>query len=210
VQPPRGLQAAARYLASRPVFFFYTDLQGVTNLAPTSREVRRCAGLPPHPRVDEATEVGTKTPARSGEGNRNSDGQHSCGAPQPGQVLRAPSQPKKPPDPTIAMNRHMVAGRNDGEGGTRTRTGSSPTPNGDLRRSAGKQVASGRSESPAIHGQRRRRQIKMAQRAKPAGRPVAWAQGYKWIAMSRDSKPGVGCFARRSTIDIYSTRNRPS
>ncbi|MBP3952472.1 glutamate synthase large subunit [Bacillus suaedae] len=104
----------------------------------------------------------------------------------------------------IAMNR--IGGRsNSGEGGE------SPDrftvdPNGDLRRSAIKQVASGRfgvnsnylTNADEI-------QIKVAQGAKPGeGGHLPGKKVYPWIAEVRGSTPGVGLISPPPHHDIYS------
>ncbi len=81
-----------------------------------------------------------------------------------------------------------------------------PDPNGDSRRSAVKQVASGRfgvtSEflvnSDDI-------QIKMAQGAKPGeGGQLPGSKVYPWVAKTRHSTPGVGLISPPPHHDIYS------
>ena len=104
----------------------------------------------------------------------------------------------------IAMNR--LGGRsNTGEGGEDPDR-YTPDPNGDLRRSAIKQVASGRFgvtleylvNSDDI-------QIKIAQGAKPGeGGQLPGAKIYPWIAATRFSTPGVGLISPPPHHDIYS------
>jgi glutamate synthase (NADPH) large chain len=104
----------------------------------------------------------------------------------------------------IAMNR--LGGRsNTGEGGEDPDR-FTPDANGDLRRSAIKQVASGRfgvtaeylSNSDDI-------QIKMAQGAKPGeGGQLPGHKVYPWIAKTRYSTPGVGLISPPPHHDIYS------
>ena len=104
----------------------------------------------------------------------------------------------------IAMNR-LGGKSNTGEGGENpdrfTRD-----PNGDLRRSAIKQVASGRfgvtshylSNADDI-------QIKMAQGAKPGeGGQLPGHKVYPWVADTRHSTPGVGLISPPPHHDIYS------
>ncbi|MEU3308679.1 glutamate synthase large subunit [Nocardiopsis sp. NPDC006832] len=104
----------------------------------------------------------------------------------------------------IAMNR-LGGKSNTGEGGEDpdrfTRD-----PNGDLRRSAIKQVASGRfgvtshylSNADDI-------QIKMAQGAKPGeGGQLPGHKVYPWVADTRHSTPGVGLISPPPHHDIYS------
>jgi len=104
----------------------------------------------------------------------------------------------------IAMNR--IGGKsNTGEGGEDADR-YVPDPNGDSRRSAVKQVASGRfgvtseylTNSDDI-------QIKMAQGAKPGeGGQLPGHKVYPWIAKTRYSTPGVGLISPPPHHDIYS------
>ncbi|WP_016887934.1 glutamate synthase large subunit [Mycobacteroides abscessus] len=104
----------------------------------------------------------------------------------------------------IAMNR--LGGRsNSGEGGEDPRR-FIPDENGDWRRSAIKQVASGRfgvtshylSNCTDI-------QIKMAQGAKPGeGGQLPAHKVYPWVAEVRHSTPGVGLISPPPHHDIYS------
>jgi glutamate synthase (NADPH/NADH) large chain len=104
----------------------------------------------------------------------------------------------------IAMNR--LGGRsNTGEGGEDPER-FTPDEDGDLRRSAIKQVASGRfgvtaeylTNSDDI-------QIKMAQGAKPGeGGQLPGHKVYPWIAKTRYSTPGVGLISPPPHHDIYS------
>ena len=104
----------------------------------------------------------------------------------------------------IAMNR--LGGRsNTGEGGEDPDR-FVPDANGDLRRSAVKQVASGRfgvtSEYLANADDL---QIKMAQGAKPGeGGQLPGHKVYPWIAKTRYSTPGVGLISPPPHHDIYS------
>jgi glutamate synthase (NADPH/NADH) large chain len=104
----------------------------------------------------------------------------------------------------IAMNR-LGGKSNTGEGGedpVRFR----PMPDGDSKRSAIKQVASGRfgvtseylTNSDDL-------QIKMAQGAKPGeGGQLPGHKVYPWIASTRHSTPGVGLISPPPHHDIYS------
>ncbi|NLG47930.1 glutamate synthase large subunit, partial [Gordonia sp. (in: high G+C Gram-positive bacteria)] len=104
----------------------------------------------------------------------------------------------------IAMNR--LGGRsNSGEGGENPERFTADE-NGDLRRSAIKQVASGRfgvtshylSNCTDI-------QIKMAQGAKPGeGGQLPAHKVYPWVAEVRHSTPGVGLISPPPHHDIYS------
>ncbi|HEY1818779.1 MAG TPA: glutamate synthase large subunit, partial [Trebonia sp.] len=104
----------------------------------------------------------------------------------------------------IAMNR--LGGRsNTGEGGENPDR-FSPDPNGDLRRSAVKQVASGRfgvTSEYLVNADDL--QIKMAQGAKPGeGGQLPGHKVYPWIAKTRYSTPGVGLISPPPHHDIYS------
>ncbi|HMX65299.1 MAG TPA: glutamate synthase-related protein, partial [Microthrixaceae bacterium] len=104
----------------------------------------------------------------------------------------------------IAMNR-LGGKSNTGEGGEDPDR-FTPDDNGDLRRSAIKQVASGRfgvtseylTNADDI-------QIKMAQGAKPGeGGQLPGHKVYPWIAATRHSTPGVGLISPPPHHDIYS------
>jgi len=104
----------------------------------------------------------------------------------------------------IAMNR--LGGRsNTGEGGEDPER-FIPDGNGDLRRSAVKQVASGRfgvTSEYLVNADDL--QIKMAQGAKPGeGGQLPGHKVYPWIAKTRYSTPGVGLISPPPHHDIYS------
>ena len=104
----------------------------------------------------------------------------------------------------IAMNR--LGGRsNTGEGGEDPER-FVPDANGDLRRSAVKQVASGRfgvTSEYLVNADDL--QIKMAQGAKPGeGGQLPGHKVYPWIAKTRYSTPGVGLISPPPHHDIYS------
>jgi glutamate synthase (NADPH/NADH) large chain len=104
----------------------------------------------------------------------------------------------------IAMNR--IGGRsNTGEGGEDPDR-FVPDANGDLRRSAVKQVASGRfgvTSEYLVNADDL--QIKMAQGAKPGeGGQLPGYKIYPWIAKTRNSTPGVGLISPPPHHDIYS------
>ncbi len=104
----------------------------------------------------------------------------------------------------IAMNR--IGGRsNTGEGGEDPDR-FQPDENGDLRRSAIKQVASGRfgvTSEYLVNADDL--QIKISQGAKPGeGGQLAGAKIYPWIAKTRYSTPGVGLISPPPHHDIYS------
>ena len=104
----------------------------------------------------------------------------------------------------VAMNR--IAGRsNTGEGGEDPAR-YVPDANGDSRRSAVKQVASGRfgvTSEYLVNADDL--QIKMAQGAKPGeGGQLPGHKVYPWIAKVRNSTPGVGLISPPPHHDIYS------
>ena len=104
----------------------------------------------------------------------------------------------------IAMNR--LGGRsNTGEGGEDSDR-FIPDAHGDLRRSAVKQVASGRfgvTSEYLVNADDL--QIKMAQGAKPGeGGQLPGNKVYPWIAKTRYSTPGVGLISPPPHHDIYS------
>ncbi|MGN6792758.1 MAG: glutamate synthase large subunit [Streptosporangiaceae bacterium] len=104
----------------------------------------------------------------------------------------------------IAMNR--LGGRsNSGEGGEDAGR-YAPDASGDLRRSAIKQVASGRfgvTSEYLVNAEDL--QIKMAQGAKPGeGGQLPGHKVYPWIAKTRHSTPGVGLISPPPHHDIYS------
>ncbi|MCW2276683.1 glutamate synthase large subunit [Heliophilum fasciatum] len=104
----------------------------------------------------------------------------------------------------IAMNR--IGGKsNTGEGGEDPAR-FIPLPNGDSRRSAIKQVASGRFGVTANYLVNADEiQIKMAQGAKPGeGGQLPGGKVYPWIAEVRGSTPGVGLISPPPHHDIYS------
>ena len=104
----------------------------------------------------------------------------------------------------IAMNR--IGGKsNTGEGGEDRRR-FTPDANGDLRRSAIKQVASGRfgvTSEYLVNSDEI--QIKMAQGAKPGeGGQLPGSKVYPWIAEVRHATAGVGLISPPPHHDIYS------
>jgi glutamate synthase (NADPH/NADH) large chain len=104
----------------------------------------------------------------------------------------------------VAMNR--IGGKsNTGEGGEDAERFIAD-PNGDLRRSAIKQVASGRfgvTSEYLVNADDL--QIKMAQGAKPGeGGQLPGHKVYPWIARTRHSTPGVGLISPPPHHDIYS------
>jgi glutamate synthase (NADPH/NADH) large chain len=104
----------------------------------------------------------------------------------------------------IAMNR-LGARSNTGEGGEDPER-YVPDANGDLRRSAVKQVASGRfgvTSEYLVNADDL--QIKIAQGAKPGeGGQLPGTKVYPWIAKTRFSTPGVGLISPPPHHDIYS------
>jgi glutamate synthase (NADPH/NADH) large chain len=104
----------------------------------------------------------------------------------------------------IAMNR-LGAKSNTGEGGEDPAR-YTPDANGDSRRSAIKQVASGRfGVTSEVHVKAADLQIKMAQGAKPGeGGQLPGHKVYPWIAKVRYATPGVGLISPPPHHDIYS------
>ncbi|UFJ42594.1 glutamate synthase large subunit [Brevibacillus humidisoli] len=104
----------------------------------------------------------------------------------------------------IAMNR-LGGKSNSGEGGEDPQR-FIPDSNGDSRRSAIKQVASGRfGVSSHYLVNANEIQIKMAQGAKPGeGGQLPGSKVYPWIAEVRASTPGVGLISPPPHHDIYS------
>ncbi|MGH9170196.1 MAG: glutamate synthase large subunit, partial [Acidimicrobiales bacterium] len=104
----------------------------------------------------------------------------------------------------VAMNR-LGARSNTGEGGEDPAR-FVPDPNGDSRRSAVKQVASGRFGVTSEYlVNATDLQIKIAQGAKPGeGGQLPGHKVYPWIAKTRYSTPGVGLISPPPHHDIYS------
>jgi glutamate synthase (NADPH/NADH) large chain len=104
----------------------------------------------------------------------------------------------------VAMNR-LGARSNTGEGGEDPER-YVPLPNGDSKRSAIKQVASGRFGVTSEYlTNADDLQIKMAQGAKPGeGGQLPGHKVYEWIAKTRHSTPGVGLISPPPHHDIYS------
>ena len=104
----------------------------------------------------------------------------------------------------IAMNR-LGGKSNTGEGGEDPER-FVPLENGDSKRSAIKQVASGRfgvTSEYLVNSDEL--QIKMAQGAKPGeGGQLPGHKVYPWIAKTRHSTPGVGLISPPPHHDIYS------
>jgi glutamate synthase (NADPH) large chain len=104
----------------------------------------------------------------------------------------------------VAMNR-LGGKSNTGEGGEDPER-YLPLPNGDSKRSAVKQVASGRfgvTSEYLVNSDDI--QIKMAQGAKPGeGGQLPGKKVYPWIAKTRYSTPGVGLISPPPHHDIYS------
>jgi len=104
----------------------------------------------------------------------------------------------------IAMNR--IGGKsNSGEGGEDPAR-FVPDANGDSRRSAIKQVASGRFGVTSYYlSNAEEIQIKMAQGAKPGeGGQLMGRKVYPWVAEVRGTTPGVGLISPPPHHDIYS------
>ncbi len=104
----------------------------------------------------------------------------------------------------IAMNR-LGAKSNTGEGGEDEER-FKPLPNGDSKKSAIKQVASGRFGVTSNYLVNARQiQIKMAQGAKPGeGGQLPAKKVWPWVAKTRHSTPFVGLISPPPHHDIYS------
>jgi glutamate synthase (ferredoxin) len=107
---------------------------------------------------------------------------------------------------TLAIGMNRIGGKsNTGEGGEDPKR-FTPDANGDSRRSAIKQVASGRfgvTSHYLVNADEI--QIKMAQGAKPGeGGQLPGSKVYPWIAKVRFSTPGVGLISPPPHHDIYS------
>lgn len=104
----------------------------------------------------------------------------------------------------VAMNR-LGARSNSGEGGEDP-VRFTPDANGDSRRSAIKQIASGRFGVKSHYlVNADELQIKMAQGAKPGeGGQLPGNKVYPWVAEVRGSTPGVGLISPPPHHDIYS------
>lgn len=104
----------------------------------------------------------------------------------------------------IAMNR-LGGKSNSGEGGEDSNRFTADA-NGDLRRSAVKQIASGRFGVKSHYlVNADELQIKMAQGAKPGeGGQLPGNKVYPWVADVRGSTPGVGLISPPPHHDIYS------
>ena len=107
---------------------------------------------------------------------------------------------------TIAIAMNRLGGKsNTGEGGEDEER-FKPLPNGDSKRSAIKQVASGRfgvTSNYLVNA--RQLQIKIAQGAKPGeGGQLPAKKVYPWIAKTRHSTPFVGLISPPPHHDIYS------
>ncbi len=112
----------------------------------------------------------------------------------------------KPAHETLAIAMNRIGGKsNTGEGGEDPNR-FIPDENGDSRRSAIKQVASGRfgvTSEYLVNADDL--QIKMAQGAKPGeGGQLPGTKVYPWIAKVRHSTPGVGLISPPPHHDIYS------
>ena len=173
----------------------YSDLQGVHARSSTTRARQRATlrGLfgfkpagPPVP-LDEVEPVESILP------------RFSTGAMSYGSISQEAHETL-----AIAMNR-MGAKSNTGEGGEDPAR-YVPDANGDSRRSAIKQVASGRfgvTSEYLVNADDL--QIKMAQGAKPGeGGQLPGHKVYPWIAKVRHSTPGVGLISPPPHHDIYS------
>ena len=152
-------------------------------------------------RVCSASTPRAASPSRSTKSNRSSEilKRFSTGAMSYGSISAEAHETL-----AIAMNR-LGARSNTGEGGEDPER-FVPLPNGDSKRSAIKQVASGRfgvTSEYLVNADDL--QIKMAQGAKPGeGGQLPGHKVYPWIAKTRHSTPGVGLISPPPHHDIYS------
>jgi glutamate synthase (ferredoxin) len=107
---------------------------------------------------------------------------------------------------TLAIGMNRIGGKsNTGEGGEDPER-FQPLPNGDSKRSAIKQVASGRfgvTSEYLVNADEI--QIKISQGAKPGeGGELPGSKVYPWVAKVRHSTPGVGLVSPPPHHDIYS------
>ncbi len=143
--------------------------------------------------------------ARRSRSTRSSRSQRSCKRFSTGAMSYGSISAGGPRDP---RHRHEPPRRRSPTPAraARTPSASCPTPNGDSRRSAIKQVASGRfgvTSEYLVNADDI--QIKMAQGAKPGeGGQLPGHKVYPWIAKTRHSTPGVGLISPPPHHDIYS------
>ena len=189
VQPRDGLQAAARH-AERAV----QDLQGVQPCRGQAERAPRHAAraVPPAPGV-------TPVPIEEVEPVESIVKRFATGAMSYGSISGEAHE-------TLAIAMNRLGGKsNTGEGGEDAER-FLPMANGDSKRSAIKQVASGRfgvTSEYLVNADEL--QIKMAQGAKPGeGGQLPGHKVYPWIAKTRHSTPGVGLISPPPHHDIYS------
>jgi glutamate synthase (NADPH/NADH) large chain len=180
----------------------YEIFKEYTNLVDDqSRQLMTLRGLLRIRGVDEATEGYETPPVRVEETESVASivRRFATGAMSYGSISAEAHQTL-----AIAMNR-LGARSNTGEGGEDPDR-FIPDANGDLRRSAVKQVASGRfgvTSEYLVNADDL--QIKMAQGAKPGeGGQLPGNKVYPWIAKTRYSTPGVGLISPPPHHDIYS------
>jgi len=165
----------------------------------TLRGLLRIRGADPHPSGNEIP--GDRAPVRIEEVEPAADivRRFATGAMSYGSISAEAHE-------TLAIAMNRLGGKsNTGEGGEDPDR-YLPGPGGDLRRSAVKQVASGRfgvTSEYLVNADDL--QIKMAQGAKPGeGGQLPGHKVYPWIAKTRYSTPGVGLISPPPHHDIYS------
>ncbi len=191
LQPQDRLQAPARHAVEA-----LRDLQGVhRGRRRPGREAGHAA------RADAAARRRRAAPSRSRRWSRSPPSwrRFSTGAMSYGSISAEAHE-------TLAIAMNRLGGRsNTGEGGEDADR-FTPDANGDLRRSAIKQVASGRfgvTSEYLVNADDL--QIKISQGAKPGeGGQLAGIKIYPWIARTRKSTPGVGLISPPPHHDIYS------
>ena len=187
------LQHAARS-GRRDVFAEYTRL-----VDSQSERLMTLRGLLRIPAIDDQAPLRPPVPLAEVEPAASIVRRFSTGAMSYGSISAEAHQTL-----AIAMNK-LGARSNTGEGGEDPDR-FVPDANGDRRRSAVKQVASGRfgvTSEYLVNADDL--QIKMAQGAKPGeGGQLPGNKVYPWIAKTRYSTPGVGLISPPPHHDIYS------
>ncbi len=165
----------------------------------TLRSLLRIRGVDPRTEASDAEEAPRPVQADDVESVASIVRRFATGAMSYGSISAEAHQ-------TLAIAMNRLGGRsNTGEGGEDPDR-FLPDANGDLRRSAVKQVASGRfgvTSEYLVNADDL--QIKMAQGAKPGeGGQLPGNKIYPWIAKTRYSTPGVGLISPPPHHDIYS------
>ena len=196
--PPGPPRPARLVMRTRPAC---TPPARIRSAAGRPRHRRPPAGRPRHRRPPARPRRGPAPPSPSTRSSRCRAivRRFSTGAMSYGSISAEAHQ-------TLAIAMNRLGGRsNTGEGGEDPER-FVPDAHGDLRRSAVKQVASGRfgvTSEYLVNADDL--QIKMAQGAKPGeGGQLPGHKVYPWIAKTRYSTPGVGLISPPPHHDIYS------